>query len=138
MRRNERIKEVLDRGPWKFAREEEGDFISALAGLPGKYALVFANDEGEEIKVGKTAAEKYLNFGGDNSAKRVQVILDNKTYTIMSKLAERMRVSESKMCAMLLEEAIGDNEWATKFVTSRALEVARDIFGGDSRNDATE
>ncbi len=54
---------------------------------------------------------------GDDKV-RIQTIVDKKLGAKIDELAQRMRLSQSAMAAMLLEAAVQDNEWIIKVVSS--------------------
>ena len=59
---------------------------------------------------------------------KLQVVVEQETADKIGKLAERMKVTQSKMCKMLLEAAIEDNEWIINAVTSRFVTAVREAL----------
>ncbi len=57
-----------------------------------------------------------MAIGSDKA--RIQVVVDKEVAEKITDLADRMRWSQSKMAAVLLEAAIEDNEWVIRVVTS--------------------
>lgn len=128
MRRKETLAMKFEKsGPWKFNRREEGDFKPEY-GKHGIHALVFVNPQGKEMKVGETAARKYLKYDGENArgelAKpRVQVMLEKTTYDKLDKLAHNLKNSESDVCARILTEALRDRDWLKKVLVDPTLKA---------------
>ena len=58
---------------------------------------------------------------------RIQVIVDKAVAAKVEDLAARMRWSGSKMASVLLEEAIKDNEFVIRVVTSPFAEGVIDV-----------
>ena len=68
---------------------------------------------------------------------KLQVVVELQTAEKIGKLAERMKVSQSKMCKLLLEAAIEDNEWIINAVTSRFVTSVRQALGSLKRSPKT-
>jgi hypothetical protein len=64
---------------------------------------------------------------------KLQVVVETKTAEKIAELAERMKVSQSKMCKLLLEAAIEDNEWMIRAVSSRFADAVRRALGAGKR-----
>jgi (p)ppGpp synthase/HD superfamily hydrolase len=56
---------------------------------------------------------------------RVQAMVTPKAAAKLAELADKLKMSESNLAAMFLEEAVVDQEWLVKLVTSRFMAPIR-------------
>lgn len=60
---------------------------------------------------------------------RIQAVIDRQLMEKIDELAARMGLSQSKMVACLLEEAIRDNAWLIRVVTNKFTKAVLETVG---------
>jgi predicted DNA-binding protein len=69
----------------------------------------------------------------DANKVRLQVMVEPEIAARVDDLAERLKTTRSRLLAELLSEALNDNEWIIRFVTSSFVTPLREWVQGQSR-----
>lgn len=69
---------------------------------------------------------------------RIQAVVDRKLMAKIDDLAGRMGISQSKMVAFLLENAVHDDEWLIRVVTNKFTKAILEAVGLKKRSKKPE